>query len=201
MPPPSSRDAVKREFTLLDALILAVAVSVAMAGIIIIFPRGSEQATLLLISRAPVALLLPATLSLIPVRLIPPRPRGKRLWRQPGWVASMSVALALSIYAANRFASMMLSCVYGFRDDAEFGIADLDLDLEWEIFHLFVIFPDFLVFAIAAAWFTLAVSGVWTSEKGWIDWLGRLFGVCWLVHPCCVWGYEFVQAVWWPQSL
>ena len=57
-------------------------------------------------------------------------------------------------------------------------------------------FPEYAVYVIAASWSTLACTGVWRSEKGWIDRLGRIFGLCWLVHSSCVWIYELAKVIW-----
>ena len=43
---------------------------------------------------------LPLTLALIPLRLRLPRPRTQRLWRQPGWLASIAVAVSVVHFLA-----------------------------------------------------------------------------------------------------
>ena len=190
--------AAKRKFKLLDGLLLIAGIAMAMAGVRRVFPTWPTLEELDQVGwQASISLLLSATFILIPIRLIPPRPRGKRLWRQPGWVASLSIALALLLWIFVRCSQMLLYSLGNKGKGIWFG----SVYAETFISDIFIAFPEYAVFAIAAAWSILALTGVWRSEKGWIDWLGRLFGVCWLVHPCCVWGYEFVQAVWWPQSL
>ncbi len=52
--------------------------------------------------------------------------------------------------------------------------------------------PSKAVFAVAAAWATLGLLGVWESEKGWIDRLGRLFGLYWIGYPILGWIVEIV---------
>jgi hypothetical protein len=49
--------------------------------------------------------------------------------------------------------------------------------------NLMLAFPSKAVFAVAAAWATLGLVGGWESEKGWVDRLGRLFGIYWIGYP------------------
>jgi hypothetical protein len=51
------------------------------------------------------------------------------------------------------------------------------------------------VFSVAAAWATLRLVGGWESEKGWIDRLGRLLGLYWIIYPILAWIVETVAAL------
>jgi hypothetical protein len=48
-------------------------------------------------------------------------------------------------------------------------------------------FPHQAVFAVAAAWATLALVGRWEPERSWVDRLGRFFGLYWLTYPVLDW--------------
>jgi hypothetical protein len=41
--------------------------------------------------------------------------------------------------------------------------------------------------AVAVAWATLALVSGWESEKGWVDLLGKLCGICLLAYPFIGW--------------
>ena len=188
MPPPSSPDAVERKFTLFDALLFVAAAALAMALV-----RTKPYVPPLpdmIIKSIPVVLLC-ANFYFIAIRLISPRPRGQHLWRQPGWIASISAFLPILLFLIREFACSIFDFhPYGFGGSHWADVKEFLYDkLTSEAFR-----------AVCACWTTLALSGVWRSEKGWIDRFGRTLGVCWLGYPSCCWIYWLAKKLLWPGS-
>ena len=85
------------------------------------------------------------------MRLRRPRPAWRELFRQPGFVACLSVLSALLIVVDLSWLGMLIP--------------------DWlSLGH-----------AVTASWALLIVSRRWRSEAGWIDRLGRAIGVAWIV--------------------
>jgi hypothetical protein len=116
------------------------------------------------------------SLALIAIRLRGPRPRLRRVFRQPGMVACCVAILAsaaiildliglqIHLYISENFIYYGMS-VFSNRTIANCG------------------------FGIAAAWLSLALAGCWRPEPGWIDRTGRLLGICWIA----LWGWSRIQ--------
>jgi hypothetical protein len=179
--------AAKRRITISDimALVAVTAVSIVAARYMLSLmnlPPGWWGVSALMGSSAAV---LTATLALIPLRLRTPRPQGERLWRQPGWLACAAVALALAISLAQQLLEVAFILI-------RLGPSRLD----WtSLFRSLMLgLPSKAVFSVAAAWATLGVVGGWESEKGWIDRLGRLLGLYWIIYPILAWIVETVAA-------
>jgi hypothetical protein len=104
--------------------------------------------------------------ALFVLRLSPPRPR--RLPRQAGFVATLAVVLALLWRTTEVF---------------HFTIADQD-SLVTRIVGFFinlnVNFPDTAGFAVIFGWVLVLLNGR-CARADWIDWLGRILGVIWIV--------------------
>lgn len=94
--------------------------------------------------------LLPASVTLLLLRLIRPRPARVDLLRQPGFWASSSAVVGLLLIPAG-----------------------------WWYFLVevpFLLVPSL----VAASWAILAVSGRWRAERSWLDRAGRTLGWAWL---------------------
>ncbi|MFO0887763.1 MAG: hypothetical protein U0790_01310 [Isosphaeraceae bacterium] len=52
--------------------------------------------------------------------------------------------------------------------------------LSWWAMACFAL-PRAAGLAVAVSWLTLALCGRWRPDRGWLDRLGRLLGVCWIV--------------------
>ncbi len=104
-------------------------------------------------------------------RLRAPRPRRRRLIRQPGLAAAVA-ALAVLIVEA----------------PAVVGIAWLDGRFGWATpsrvaqvaANATVLLAHHAGLAVAVAWLTLALAGRWRAERGWIDRWGRALGCAWI---------------------
>jgi hypothetical protein len=111
------------------------------------------------------------TLALIPIRFLGPRPPWLRLARQPGLIAA--------------FASGVTMIWIG----AQFMVIGLVVDLEYlssAITSQVVLWPIFIGLAVAVSWMTLLIGGRWRAEPSWIDRLGRVMGVGWIVAGLAV---------------
>lgn len=106
--------------------------------------------------------------TLIGLRLRRPRPKLRRLLRQPGMVAASAASLALA--------------VTWFRDrlSAQGGAG-------WVPAYRPVVFPDGASLAgcvaVLVAWALLLGSGRWQPERSWLDRTGRFLGWVWLLQP------------------
>jgi hypothetical protein len=115
----------------------------------------------------------PWTLLLLVLRMRPPRPSWRRIWRQPGMAACLAalfgwcwsgLALLLAMDAglvarSNRF--------HPPEAWAQKCLAD-------EVFM-------YVGLAVAAVWIVQFLSGRWRRSADWIDLMGRLVGILWIV--------------------
>jgi hypothetical protein len=111
------------------------------------------------------ALLFLSTAMLL-IRLRPPTPSRRRLWRQPGLAASAAVVRGLTIKVVSDL--VLNRAVPGRHIPPISGL----------LRHV----APFCGPAVAGTWFTLIVTRRWRSERGGIDRLGRILGACWLVE-------------------
>ncbi len=120
------------------------------------------------------------TLALIAIRLRRPRPDRDLLWQQPGYVACISVAIALLIsilqQVVSDFTIFLKMPNISFRN--EFGSI-----FEETLYRL----PAQAILVVAASWAILVLGGHWKSEPGWIDRTGRAIGVFWIVINLVSW--------------
>lgn len=174
-----------RKFTLVDAMVLIAAIAIALVLIrpfwkeVYFTPMRSPREAILFglsveVILEPLALTLSLAVGLL--RLRKPRPRLRRVFRQPGMAACMaafSVAI-ITVLIYNIFYMMIFSSLR----IAQSG-------------HLFSFFPDgefwFVMFsftgwAVAAVWTTLWLAGNCRAEPGWIDRTGRALGIYWVLN-------------------
>jgi hypothetical protein len=179
--------AARRRFRLLDAMILIAATGVAcglMLGIervtqgqvswstvseLASGAQGQLEAWKLVVTTVFLVVLLAMpfaamwTLAIIPLRFTGPRPRFRRLARQPGINAAFSACVALVLAGVEAGVTLWL-------DGNEFTY-----------FFLLAI-PTYPALAVLIAWMTLLVGGRWRAEPSWVDRLGRALGVYWIVE-------------------
>ena len=109
------------------------------------------------------------TLALIPMRLLGPRPRFRRLARQPGLVAAGAASATFALIALVALVALL---------EAEMG-ASTAFDSVLDIAAYLV--PMLVGWTVAVAWMTLLIGRRWRAESSWIDRLGRIAGVFWIV--------------------
>jgi hypothetical protein len=176
------RTAVRRKFTLVDAMVLIAAVAVAFVMIReyldhlygrhlaltppekFTLPSYWKYGTFLIRVLAPLATSL--SLALWVLRLLPPRPSLRRLLRQPGMVASTTTVLGTIIFLLK----VVLNDLFNYFEAT--GVRQLQalwlirLPLSGEI--------------VAVTWVLLMFSGCWRTEASWVDRAGRALGVYWI---------------------
>ena len=114
--------------------------------------------------------LLVGTPAFAAIRLYGERPRRARLMCQPGAVACLTaLAYAATIGLVNwpiRAAAFLQAPGPSDRSELTFAICRSNTGVGY---------------AVVAAWLVLALGGRWRPERGWIDRLGRLLGIGWVV--------------------
>ncbi len=178
--------APRRRFTLLDGMILVAATAVGYALVHVLERLIGEGAFLSLIREAWTGggmfssmalvlylIILPVlmawTVALIPLRLLKPRPRFRRATCQPGLMAGIAVTLAIGF----------MGLVVGI----------LSISMSWLIGGLdqvvmiqgVLMLPASLGLAVLVTWTTLLLGRRWRAEPSWIDRLGRIIGVAWVL--------------------
>jgi hypothetical protein len=195
----------RRRFRLLDAMILVAATAagcVAMRWVVRktdgaiswaalyeareYLPRNPQD-FLRVSSYIAAGLLLPLvtvwTLALIPLRLLAPRLRFRRLARQPGMMAAWASCVTLVFLGLQ---VLLVALILG-RGDA----ADL---LEPD--SIIASVPMFVALAVSASWITLLLGRRWRADSDWIDRFGRALGVFWIVA-----GFAMTGIYLWQMSL
>ena len=182
----------RRRLTLRDLSLMVVAAALAMAGFRFamtrVFPGWLDY------SRWPVWISQPSlrfllymlsdvTAPLIPLagawtglllilRMFPPRPSWRRVWRQPGMAACLAALLAML------WVGLAVSLIYAGLLLFPAG----QFDELWFIQNLFIghVFP-LVGLAVASIWSQLLLSRRWTRPADWIDRAGRGVGILWIV--------------------
>jgi hypothetical protein len=111
------------------------------------------------------------TLALIPIRFMGPRPPWLRLARQPGLIAAVASGVTMVFIGA------------------QFLVIGLVVDIRYlssAIASQVVLWPILIGLAVAVSWMTLLIGGRWRAEPSWIDRLGRVMGVGWIVAGLAV---------------
>jgi hypothetical protein len=172
---------LSRKFTIFDLAILAAA-TMAGFGIFHVLGisdaiRGQSYGTNWqsgVIDRAilhVVPFLIGWTLAFPLIRLRKPRPRIRKLFRQPGMAGCTAGSIAI-LYELIWMAFIPIryyvagAIMAGFLPTAS-GFLRLcgDLVCVW----------------LAAAWMVLLLGGRWRAERGWVDRLGRILCLAWIV--------------------
>jgi hypothetical protein len=124
-----------------------------------------------------------------------PRPRLRRLARQPGFVACGAVTLVAAIRLLGFFTLLARTI----------GNPRTFLTLSLGVLNAFSVTGSYnsayfaasafgLSVAVAAAWLLLSVSGRWRSEPAWLDRAGRCLGAYWIaiIPFSCWWDYHML---------
>jgi hypothetical protein len=99
----------------------------------------------------------------------------------PAWLACNAVALTRAISLFQQFlslATILARQATGLASNELFKMSFREITYR---------LPFQAVFAISAAWATLALVSAREAEKGWLDRAGRLFGLYWLAYPVLDW--------------
>ena len=175
------RDSRARRFNLLDMMILTVAVALTammvansvflkdLLAVVAKMPKAFVEgyASLRLFASP---FLAPLTLAVLVMRLREPRPRLRRLCRQPGFVALSSAAMMI-------VANLLTVIIFHLKRDPERLLVK---DSVIGLFSFLESTQPSVGSAVAGAWFIQAISSHWRSEATWIDRIGRILGVLWV---------------------
>ncbi len=139
------------------------------------------------------------TLAILGLRLRRPRPRWRRLIRQPGLVAGLLAATVL-VFRLAGFATMCWRvgndprlAVWNPRLDRPGGcIVAGDPGLLWFDTDHFLGTMAMIGLAVASSWMLMRASGRWRPERSWIDRAGRVLGWCWIaaLPLTCWWDFH-----------
>ncbi len=111
------------------------------------------------------------TIGVFVIRLLPPRPRLRRLVFQPGFIAcALFLAAACLAYA-------IALATLGVR-----GALISRTSPQWVGYHgiATLLCVQQGGWAVAVAWLMLALLGRWIPEPSWVDRLGRALGIFWI---------------------
>jgi hypothetical protein len=120
-----------------------------------------------------IPLVAPWTLLLIMLRMRPPRPSWRRIWRQPG----MAACLAALVGWCWSGLGLILALDVGYVARPRRFIKPEEWAQKYLADEVFM----YVGLAVAAAWLVLFFSGRWRRSADWIDSMGRLLGVLWIV--------------------
>ncbi len=199
----------RRNMTLLDATLLIGSAAVGF-GLFEIVHRGLFQgriwimdqglpdanswtALTAIVTCSDVAVFLiplvgPWTLLLIALRLRAPRPRWRRIWRQPGMAACLAAVVGW-IWSALALL-LAFDIVYVTRPNTRWHPHD-EWVQQWLSDEVFM----YVGLAVAATWTVLLISGRWTRPADWIDRMGRIVGFLWILIGL-VWAFrEYLEFV------
>lgn len=179
---PVARPIPRRRFTVLDAMVLTGAIAIGCWAELrnlgwLLNPDDPEpwlfwtiRGRRFLVRTAPFA--SAATMALLFLRLLQPRPPVSRLARQPGFVACLAASLVLFVGGSMTFSGVSRNTYLPWR-----GLHFTDF-----FFYLLQPFERAEVgFAVAASWLVLIVGRRWRPEPSWIDRCGRAVGAYWIL--------------------
>ncbi|MFI5455180.1 MAG: hypothetical protein ACHRXM_06975 [Isosphaerales bacterium] len=124
------------------------------------------------------------TLALIPIRLLGPRPRFRRLSRQPGMMATCAFGVAMAFLG---LLIVVPAPFYGWEAVQLVGSTLGGFGL------CFV--PSCFGLAVLVSWMTLLVGRRWRAESSWVDRSGRAVGVFWIVEGLVLPGLVVVGTI------
>ncbi|MFI5459715.1 MAG: hypothetical protein ACHRXM_30180 [Isosphaerales bacterium] len=120
-----------------------------------------------------VPLVAPWTFLLIALRMRSPRPSWRRIWRQPGMAACLAALFGWfwSVVA------LLLAMNVGYVARSRRNITPEDWAQKYLADEVFM----YVGLAVAVTWLVQYFSGRWRRSADWIDLMGRVLGVLWIV--------------------
>jgi hypothetical protein len=120
-----------------------------------------------------VPVVAPWTLLLIVLRLRAPRPRWRRIWGQPGMAACLAAVFGWCWSGLALILALDVGYVARPRRYNSFEA--------WAQEYLSNQVFMYVGLAVAAAWVVQYASGRWRRSADWIDLIGRVVGVLWIL--------------------
>jgi hypothetical protein len=116
------------------------------------------------------------------MHFLPPGTPRPRLRRQPGAVASLTVAVAMNVLLVFWCLFLVLDLLH-----APIGFDPWFL-VEGRFQRVYFRLLPFLGLSVAVAWAFLIASGAWRAQRSWLDRLGRALGWGWIAcTPFYLW--------------
>jgi hypothetical protein len=174
----------RRTFTLLDAIVLVAATAAGFAWVrsgwdFETFEGPKDWLGAVREMLAP--LLMTWTVAVVVLRLFPPRPRLRRLALQPGAAACGSVILTFAMeslrYFVWAFAGRRGIPWHLFQNGGGLGRELCDNAFNGGSYHC----------QVAAVWGLLLLSRRCRPEPSWIDRVGRVIGLIWILLAVWFW--------------
>ena len=115
----------------------------------------------------------PWTILLLLLRFRPPHPRWKTIWRQPGMAACLAVLAG--------WCWSLLAALLAF--DATHLAPPIHVvpPSAWMQKYLSDGIFMYIGLAVTVTWLQLGISGRWRRSADWIDFMGRIVGLLWIV--------------------
>jgi hypothetical protein len=174
-----------RRFHLIDAIVLVLATAVGLWAIRPFLPNLLEAPRVLengrwvsrwwepvvLLNRAVIleVMLMAWSAAWLVLQLRQPRPRLRRLTRQPGFVATFSSVAVLVVPGP------ITAAVFA-TNSSTLGTAEY-----WILFELWsAIVSSQIGAAVVAGWSLLAVGRRCRPGPGWLEWIGQAIGIVWV---------------------
>ncbi len=118
-----------------------------------------------------VPFLIAFSIALLLCRLLPPRPPLRRIAREPGFVATAAIACGALVFLPAIVRAIL----------RQYVLAEPGIDVLRYLPTVARTMNLTSASSVLAAWVVLAVSGRWRSRCDWVDRLGRIFAVVWLL--------------------
>jgi hypothetical protein len=115
------------------------------------------------------------TVALVALRLLPPRPRRRRLFAPPGAVACVVATCMVALDLAHH-AIIMIDDYLKYPQPQHFAVRWHEMEMR----ALSTVASTSVGFAIAAAWIAMALARRWRPERSWIDRAGIIVGCLWI---------------------
>jgi hypothetical protein len=165
-----------RKLSIFDGMIVVAMSAFASFGVLQTLDSSESRAVALL--RGTVWPALSSSLALLGVGLRRQRIRTNRLWRRPGWLACVAVAVA-SAYGS--LLTLPTFCYLANRRTPSWAAARISVtELEY-------LLPHRASLAVTVAWAILLLSRQWHPGRGWVELLDRILGWYWLAFPVAGW--------------
>lgn len=177
----------RRRFTIADGMILIAATACGLAWSVRVCAEYTQMRTMPVgswmwfrywaaavpVMALPCVLFL--TIAVAILRVVRPRPSWRRTACQPGMTASLAtlVALTIALPLIGIFNAINMT-----KHPADF---DFWRELRRNLFVMTVMAAPIAGFAIIVSWTLLAVQRRWRRERTWIDLVGRMLGVTWII--------------------
>ena len=123
-----------------------------------------------------------AGIALLAMALREPKRRWPRTLRQPGVAACAATILAFAMDVVRSGMAALEN--YRIALDPRFSHI---YPWQWEMVAFDVLKPAHIGFCVASAWMALWLAGALRSGRSWIDYLGRVLGVYWIVLMLLSW--------------